>query len=76
MRIESVVKKMTAKIFDKMKKAEKARSAIKYHCPYGVTYFCDGKVNRTEMKERVMTGKEPCGYLKDDECTNPKCAVV
>lgn len=40
------------------------RRILSRNCPYGLLYFCDGSVNRAEMKERMLMKKKPCKHLK------------
>ncbi len=50
-------------------------TTMKKSCPYGLLYFCDGSVNRAEMKDKKLKKKEPCKYLKRGRCTNRSCRV-
>lgn len=48
---------------------------LKANCPHGLLYFCDGSVNRTQMKKGPLERKEPCKWLKDGKCTNEACKL-
>lgn len=50
-------------------------STLEKNCPYGLLYFCDGSVNRAEMKEHMLTKKGPCEYLKNGKCTHRFCRI-
>lgn len=54
---------------------EPAKDRIKANCPHGLLYFCDGSVNRTQMKKGPIARKEPCIWLKDGKCTNEACRL-
>lgn len=51
------------------------KNRIKANCPHGLLYFCDGSVNRTQMKKGLLERKEPCKWLKDGKCTNEECRL-
>ena len=55
---------------------QKMKSRLIAHCPYGLVYFCDGTVNRSEMKEKKMSKRDPCVYFKHGKCTHGACQVI
>lgn len=55
--------------------ASSKRQTLSRRCPHGLLYFCDGRVNRTEMKERMLMKKKPCEYLKRGKYTNKACRI-
>lgn len=46
-------------------------SRIRTNCPNGVTHFCNGKVNLSQvLKSDNVLPKERCPYFKNGRCIN------